>query len=508
MNQLQQLVKDQGLIKRSSLIGGEWLETNAETYGSASTFTVTNPFDGQMLTQVFDAVNVNVNTGAAEKSEANEKNDVSQVHKAIVIAKTAQVKWAAKTAYERYDIMMRWFELVIEHKEDLAVIMTLEQGKPLSESRGEIDYGASYIKWFAEEGKRIYGETIPPLNSNQSIKVSKQPVGVVGLVTPWNFPSSMLARKIAPALAAGNSVVARPTELTPLSALALGELACRAGIPAGVINIIASEHSQIVGEVLSTHKDIAKFSFTGSTRVGKLLMSQASSTLKKLSLELGGNAPFIVFDDADIDAAVAGVVKAKFRNSGQTCVCVNRILVDETIHDEFVNKLVIATKQLTVGNGLADFDIGPLIHHDAANDVRQLMMSAIKEGATLVFGEPTDSNLQGPLILTNVNNQMAVAQTEIFGPLVGIQSFKAEEQAIELANDTEYGLASYFYSLDIRRIERVAPQLQFGMVGINESIISNAAAPFGGVKQSGFGREGSRHGLDEYLNIKYLCYSY
>lgn len=477
-------LNDPTLLKKGSLINGEW-------HQGAETFEVTNPFDGKEICQVSEAV-----------VDGNE----DLLEKAISAAKQAQVTWAQKTAQERSDLMHKWFDLMMANQDDLARIMTLEQGKPLKESKGEIAYGASYVQWYAEEAKRIYGETIPALNSNQAIKVIKQPIGVVAAITPWNFPNSMLARKIAPAIAAGNTVVARPTELTPLSALALGELAQRAGIPNGVINIIVSQQAEAVGQVFTQQEDIGKFSFTGSTGVGRQLMKQASSTLKKVSFELGGNAPFIVFDDADIDKAVEGAIQAKFRNAGQTCICVNRILVDANKHDEFVAKFVEKTKDLKVGNGLDDVDIGPLIHQKAADKVTELVQSAISNGAKPLLGSLASNNLQEPIVLTNVTNDMEIAQQEIFGPVAAIQKFDTEAQAIKIANDTPFGLAAYFYSKDLSRVERVAAALKYGMVGINEGLISNAAAPFGGIKQSGFGREGSHHGLNEYLNIKYLCY--
>ncbi|GAB3004934.1 NAD-dependent succinate-semialdehyde dehydrogenase [Psychrosphaera aestuarii] len=482
---MSELLKDPSLVKTGSLINGDW-------HSSDATFDVLNPYDQEVLVSVSEVA----------------KDDMSQVEKAIASAKRAQQEWQQKTAYERYDLMMAWFDLMIQHKEDLAIIMTLEQGKPLKESRGEIEYGASYVKWFAEESKRIYGDTIPALASNQTIKVIKEPVGVVAAITPWNFPNSMLARKIAPAIAAGNSIVARPTELTPLSALVLGELANRAGIPKGVINILVGSNAKEVGKVLTTHEDVDKFSFTGSTNVGKLLMEQCASTVKKVSFELGGNAPFIVFEDADIDAAVDGAIKAKFRNAGQTCVCVNRIMVHSSVHDEFVEKFVEKVKLLDVGNGLDNVDIGPLIHPKAADDVRELVREATEQGATIKYGQLLSGTIQSPIVITDVNNEMQIAKTEIFGPVAAIQRFETEKQAVLLANDTPFGLASYFYSQNASRIERVSRGLKYGIVGVNEGLISNAAAPFGGVKQSGFGREGSLYGLDDYLNMKYICTTY
>lgn len=489
---VREMLSDPTLIPSGSYLNGQWHQSN-------DTLAVTNPFDGTLVASV---------------SDLSLQNDANGEHRqtlesAIMAANDAQPLWASKTSYERYELMMKWHDLMMEHKDDLATVMTLEQGKPLSESKGEVDYGASYVKWFAEEGKRIYGDTIPALASHQQIKVIRQPIGVVAAITPWNFPNSMLARKIAPAIAAGNTVVARPTELTPLSALMLAELADRAGIPAGVINIVASSDSKGVGKVLTQHDDIHKFSFTGSTKVGKLLMEQCSSTVKKVSLELGGNAPMIIFSDADINKAVEGAIKAKFRNAGQTCVCVNRILVADDIHDEFVDKFTDQVKRLVTGNGLQNStDIGPLIHNEAAKGVRELVDSSLSQGAHLHYGELTDTNLQTPIVLTEVMNHMDVANNEIFGPVAAIQRFESEQEAIDIANDTEFGLAAYFYSKDIDRVERVAQALEYGMVGINEGLISNAAAPFGGIKQSGFGREGSKYGLDDYMNMKYLCYNH
>lgn len=484
---VKQLLNDPTLLAEGSFINGLW-------HQSESTFCVQNPFDKSDLIEV---------------SEVSDNGEMALVEYAVQAAHKAQLSWASKTSYERYELMMAWHDLMIEHKEDLATIMTLEQGKPLKESRGEIDYGASYVKWFAEEGKRVYGDTIPALASHQEIKVIKQPVGVVAAVTPWNFPNSMLARKIAPAIAAGNTVVARPSEQTPLSALALGVLAERADIPAGVINIVVGSDSKGIGKVLTEHPLIDKFSFTGSTKVGQQLMQQCASTVKKVSLELGGNAPFIVFADADIDAAIEGAIKAKYRNAGQTCVCVNRFLVEQSIRDEFIDKFVEATSQLKVANGLQDdVDIGPLIHDDAAEGVRELVQSALREGASMHFGDVSSTNLQGPIVLSDVTNDMDIAKNEIFGPVAAIQAFTSEEEAVAIANDTEFGLAAYFYSQNIKRINRVAQALKYGMVGINEGIISNAAAPFGGIKQSGFGREGSKYGLDDYMNMKYLCFNH
>jgi succinate-semialdehyde dehydrogenase/glutarate-semialdehyde dehydrogenase len=387
--------------------------------------------------------------------------------------------------------------------------LTLEQGKPLAEAKGEIAYGAAFIEWFAEEGKRVYGDTIPGPSGDKRIVVIKQPVGVVAAITPWNFPNAMISRKAAAALAAGCTFVVRPATQTPLSALAMAELAERAGIPAGVFNVVVGDDARGMGKVLTEHEDVAKFTFTGSTGVGKSLISQCASTVKKVSMELGGNAPFIVFNDADIDAAVAGALVSKYRNAGQTCVCTNRILVQEGVLAEFTEKFVTAVKGLSLGNGLDEgVTIGPMISAKAVGDVKVLVDDSINQGAKIVLGDSDVSlgeSFLSPIILTNVTNDMAIASNEIFGPVSGIISFKEESDALEIANDTEFGLAAYFYSRDIGRIWRVAEGLEFGMIGINEGIISNAAAPFGGVKQSGSGREGSKYGLDDFLEIKYLC---
>jgi succinate-semialdehyde dehydrogenase/glutarate-semialdehyde dehydrogenase len=397
----------------------------------------------------------------------------------------------------------------MENQDDLGRILTLEKGKHLAEAKGEIAYGAAFLEWFAEEGKRVYGDTIPALSSDKKIVVIKQPVGVVASITPWNFPNAMIARKAAAALAAGCTFVVRPSESTPLSALAMAELAERAGIPAGVFNVVVGSNSRGMGQVLTQHPDVAKFTFTGSTGVGKLLLTQCATTVKKVSMELGGNAPFIVFDDADIEAAVQGAIISKYRNAGQTCVCTNRILVQQGVLAEFTEKFKNAVAELHIGDGLADgVNLGPMISDKAVCDVEKLVAESIAAGAKIAFGgqrSEVGELFYQPTILTGVTNDMPIAANEIFGPVSPIIAFETEEEAIELANDTEYGLAAYFYSRDIGTVWRVAEGLEFGMVGINEGIISNAAAPFGGVKQSGNGREGSKYGLDDYLEIKYLC---
>jgi len=418
------------------------------------------------------------------------------------------VEWRNKTAKERGAILRRWFNLMMEAQEDLAVILTAEQGKPLAEARGEIAYGASYIEWFAEEAKRVYGDTIPAPSGDKRAVVIKQPVGVVACITPWNFPNAMLTRKIAPALAAGCTVVCKPANETPLSAYAFTKLAERAGVPAGVVNIITGVTREI-GAELTSNPIVRKLTFTGSTQVGKLLMEQCAATVKRTSMELGGNAPFIVFEDADLDEAVKGAMICKFRNAGQTCVCANRIFVQEGVYDQFVKKLGKATAELTLGNGADEgVAVGPLINEGAANDVLTVVEDAVAGGANISAGG-SRSGLGKcfiePTILTDVNTDMKVFREEIFGPIAPVFKFSTEEEVVQMANDTEFGLACYFYSRDIGRIWRVAEALEYGIVGINEGIISNEMAPFGGVKESGQGREGSKYGLDDYLEIKYMC---
>jgi succinate-semialdehyde dehydrogenase/glutarate-semialdehyde dehydrogenase len=478
-----QNITDQALVKTASYIDGNWVE-------SAVKIAVCNPANGEVL--------VNISDASPEMAE-----------QAIFAASKALASWSAKSAQQRSDILRKWFDLMLQHQDDLARILTLEQGKPLSEAKGEIVYGASFIEWFAEEGKRVYGDVIPASSGDKRILVIKQPVGVVAAITPWNFPNAMIARKAAAALAAGCTFVVRPATLTPLSALALGELATRAGIPAGVFNVVVGKDSNGLGKILTEHPLVAKFTFTGSTGVGKKLIAQCASTVKKVSMELGGNAPFIVFDDADIDAAVQGALISKYRNAGQTCVCTNRILVQRTIHQTFCDKFIAAVRKLEVGDGLvSSTQVGPMITSKAANDVDSLVQQSIALGAELAIGGGSSAqgeNFYLPTVLTNVTNDMPIASNEIFGPVSPIICFDDESEAIRLANDTEYGLAAYFYSRDIGRIFRVAESLDFGMVGVNEGAISNAAAPFGGMKQSGNGREGSRYGLDDYLEIKYLC---
>ncbi len=477
-------ISDQGLLKTEAFVDGEWIAADG-----GETYPVLNPASGEAIAEV-------AKCGTAE------------TRRAIEAAERAQVDWRARSAKDRAGILRNWFNLMMESQEDLAQILTAEQGKPLAEARGEIAYGASYIEWFAEEGKRIYGDTIPGPANDKRVVVIRQPVGVVACITPWNFPNAMLTRKIAPALAAGCTVVCKPANETPLSAFAIVELAKRAGVPAGVINIVAGVTREI-GAELTSNPIVRKLTFTGSTQVGKLLIEQCAATVKRTSMELGGNAPFIVFDDADLDEAVKGAIICKFRNAGQTCVCANRILVQEGIYDAFSEKLMLAMAGLKLGNGTEDgVNVGPLINKGAANDVMEFVDDAVAKGATVVTGG-NRSDLGEcyiePTVLANVSSDMKVFREEIFGPIAPLFKFKTEEEAITMANDTEFGLACYFYSRDVGRIWRVAEGLEYGIVGINEGIISNEAAPFGGVKESGQGREGSMYGMDDYLEIKYMC---
>lgn len=476
-------LQDNQLVKNFSYINGSW-------HSSEPQISVTNPADGSEVAKISNA-------------------GVAETELAVKAAKGALKMWSTKSANERAGLMRNWFNLMMQHQEDLGRILTLEQGKPLAEAKGEVAYGAAFIEWFAEEGKRVYGDTIPGPSGDKRIVVIKQPVGVVAAITPWNFPNAMIARKAAAALAAGCTFVVRPAIQTPLSALAMAELAERAGIPAGVFNVVVGDDARGMGKVLTQHPDVAKFTFTGSTSVGKTLLTQCATTVKKVSMELGGNAPFIVFADADIDAAVQGAIVSKYRNAGQTCVCTNRIFVQNEVLAQFTEKFTAAVEKLAIGNGLDDdIVIGPMISSAALNDVDQLVKQSIAAGAKVVLGakkDPAGENFYQPTILSNVTNDMAVAKNEIFGPVSPIISFDTEAEVIAMANDTEFGLAAYFYARDIGRVWRVAEALEFGMVGINDGIISNAAAPFGGVKQSGSGREGSKYGLDDYLEIKYLC---
>lgn len=478
-------LQDPTLVKTQALIDGQWLDAD-----NGDTHPVINPATGAVLTHVPDM-------GTAE------------TQRAIAAADRALPGWRGKTAKERATLLHRWHDLILANLEDLSRLMTLEQGKPLAESRGEVAYGASFIEWFAEEGKRIAGEVIPAPTTDKRLVVIQQGVGATAAITPWNFPIAMITRKVAPALAAGCTSVVKPAEATPLCALALAELALRAGIPAGVLNVVTTARPSVVGEVLTSSPIVRKLSFTGSTAVGKRLMAQCAPTVKRLSLELGGNAPFIVFNDADLDAAVNGALVSKFRNAGQTCVCANRLLVQDEVYERFTAKLVEAVAALQVGDGMADgTQIGPLINQAAINKVDKLVADAISQGAKVAWGgtrHALGGHFYTPTVLTDATADMALAQEEIFGPVAPIFRFKTDDEAIQLANDTTAGLAAYFYSRDIGRVWRVAEQLEYGMVGINEGLISNEMAPFGGVKESGIGREGSHHGINEYLQIKYLC---
>ncbi len=478
-------LRDPNLLRTQAYIGGRWVDADA-----GAVAPVRNPATGATLGTVPEL-------GAAE------------THRAIEAAGAAFPGWAATPARERAALLRRWHGLMLEHQEDLAALMTAEQGKPLAEARGEIAYGASFIEWFAEEGKRLYGEIIPPPQGDRRLVVLRQPVGVAAAITPWNFPSAMITRKAGPALAAGCTFVCKPAIQTPFSALALAELAARAGIPPGVFNIVTGNDAQAIGEALTTHPLVRKMSFTGSTAVGKRLMAQCAGTVKKISLELGGNAPFIVFDDADVDAAVRGAIASKYRNSGQTCICANRLLVQSGIHDAFTRKLAKAVARLRVGDGLAGpTDQGPLIDERALAKVERHLADAVGKGARVVLGgkrHALGGTFFEPTVVEGVTAQMLMAREEIFGPVAPVFRFETEQEAIRLANDTEFGLAAYLYTRDLSRSWRVAEALEYGMVGLNTGLISSEAAPFGGIKESGIGREGSRHGILEYTELKYLC---
>ena len=472
------------LLKQQAFIDGCWCDADDK-----QTQSVINPATGEALAQV-------PYMGAAE------------TQRAIDAAQAALPQWRALTAKARSNILRRWFELIVQHTDDLALLMTSEQGKPLAEARGEVAYAASFIEWFAEEAKRIYGDTIPGHQADKRLIVLKQPVGVTAAITPWNFPAAMITRKAAPALAAGCTMVLKPAPQTPLTALALAQLAQEAGIPAGVFSVVPGD-AMAIGRVLCDSPVVRKLSFTGSTAVGRKLMAQCAPTLKKLSLELGGNAPFIVFDDADIDAAVEGAVIAKYRNAGQTCVCANRIYVQDNIYERFAEKLAAKVATLKVGKGTdADVTIGPLIDAKAVEKVQSHLHDAIDKGANLLCGgQLLAGNFMTPAVLTDVDSSMTVAREETFGPIAPLFRFHDESEVIAMANDTEFGLAAYFYANNLSRVWRVAEALEYGMVGINTGLISNEVAPFGGIKASGLGREGSKYGIEEYLELKYLCLS-
>ena len=474
-------LNDPSLLESRAYINGEWRSSD-------KTFAVTNPSTGEVIAQVADT-------------------SMEDVKEAIDHAYVAQKSWAAKTGKERAAIMRRWHDLMIANADDLAVILCAEMGKPLAEAKGEIGYGASFIEWFAEEGKRIYGDVIPGHQHDKRIVVLKQPVGVVGSITPWNFPNAMIARKVAPALAVGCSFVARPAELTPLSATAMAVLAERAGIPAGVFNVLPNSDASGTGKEMCSNSKIAKITFTGSTRVGQILMAQAAVGIKKMSLELGGNAPFIVFDDADLDAAVEGAMIAKFRNNGQTCVCANRMYVQAGVYDAFAEKLAAAIAKLVPGDGMQDgVTTGPMINEAAVAKVEAHLADAVAKGARILAGgKRISGTFFEPTLIADVPVTALVSSEETFGPVAPLIRFETEEEVIALANDTEFGLAGYFYANNLARVWRVAEALETGMVGVNTGLISTEVAPFGGVKQSGLGREGSKYGAEDYLEIKYIC---
>lgn len=476
-------LQDPSLLKTECYINGQWCRAD-----SGALLAVTNPATGETLAQV-------------------PKMGKAEAERAVAAAQAALKGWQAKTAKERSIILRRWFDLMMTHQDDLAVILTSEQGKPLAEAKGEIAYGASYIEWYAEEGKRVYGDIIPGPAADKRVLVAKQPIGVCAAITPWNFPNAMITRKAAPALAAGCTFVIRPASQTPLSALVIAELAHRAGIPAGVFNVITGGSSDI-GQVLTEDERVKKFSFTGSTEVGRQLIAQCAGTVKKVSMELGGNAPFIVFDDADIDAAVEGAMISKYRNAGQTCVCANRIYVQSGIYDAFAEKMAAAVKKLTIGNGLdSGVNFGPLIDDKAVAKVEEHIADAKSKGAEVVSGGERHERgglFFQPTLLKNVTQEMKVAKEETFGPLAPLFKFEHEDEVLGYANDTEFGLAAYFFSRDIGRIVRMSEGLDYGMVAVNTGILSNEAAPFGGVKQSGLGREGSKYGIEDYVEIKYI----
>ena len=477
------LLKDPSLLKTDALINGQWLK-------GASRFDVLDPATGLKLADV-------ANLGPADAQAA------------IAAANAAWPAWRTKTAKERSTILRKWFDLLMANQDDLGRIMTAEQGKPLPEAKGEVAYGASFVEWFAEEAKRINGETLPQFDNNRRLMVLRQPIGVCAAITPWNFPVAMITRKVAPALAAGCTVVIKPAELTPLSALAVAELAIRAGIPAGVLNMLSADadNSIAIGQVLCASDVVRHISFTGSTEVGRILMAQSAPTVKKMSLELGGNAPFIVFEDADIDSAVEGAFASKYRNAGQTCVCSNRLYVQERVYDEFVTKFAAKVRTAKVGNGFEDgVNQGPMIEEAALVKVQRHVDDAVAKGArVLVGGKRLPGQFFEPTVVADATADMLCAKEETFGPFAPVFKFKTEQEAVDAANNTEFGLASYFYSRDVGRIFRVSEALEYGMVGINVGILATEHVPFGGVKQSGLGREGSHHGIDDYVEIKYLC---
>ena len=483
---LKSMLSDPSLLQTQAFINNQWVDGE-----NGATFDVSNPARGDVIAQV------------ADLSRAD-------LARAIHGAEAAQKKWAALTAKERCNILRNWYNLMMEHQSDLAMILTAEMGKPLAEAMGEIAYGASFVEFFAEEAKRNYGETIPGHQADKRITVIKQPIGVAASITPWNFPNAMITRKAAPALAAGCAFVARPSELTPLSALALGVLAQRAGLPAGILQIVPSNDASASGKEFCENSKVRKLTFTGSTRVGRILLSQAAEQVKKCSMELGGNAPFIVFDDADLDEAVIGAMACKFRNNGQTCVCANRIYVQAGVYEEFTKRFKVAVEAMKVGDGFAGADLGPLISKPALAKVEDHIADALSKGAVVATGgKPHDlgGTFFEPTILTGVTQDMTVSKEETFGPMAPLFKFENVDDVIAMANDTIFGLAAYLYAKDLSRVYKVAEALEYGIIGVNTGIISTEVAPFGGVKQSGLGREGSHHGMDEYLELKYICMS-
>ena len=483
---LKSMLSDPSLLQTQAFINNQWFDGE-----NGATFDVSNPARGDVIAQV------------ADLSRAD-------LARAIDGAEAAQKKWAALTAKERCNILRNWYNLMMEHQSDLAMILTAEMGKPLAEAMGEIAYGASFVEFFAEEAKRNYGETIPGHQADKRITVIKQPIGVAASITPWNFPNAMITRKAAPALAAGCAFVARPSELTPLSALALGVLAQRAGLPAGILQIVPSNDASASGKEFCENSKVRKLTFTGSTRVGRILLGQAAEQVKKCSMELGGNAPFIVFDDADLDEAVIGAMACKFRNNGQTCVCANRIYVQAGVYEEFTKRFKVAVEAMKVGDGFAGADLGPLISKPALAKVEDHIADALSKGAVVATGgKPHDlgGTFFEPTILTGVTQDMTVSKEETFGPMAPLFKFENVDDVIAMANDTIFGLAAYFYAKDLSRVYKVAEALEYGIIGVNTGIISTEVAPFGGVKQSGLGREGSHHGMDEYLELKYICMS-
>ena len=482
---LKSLLRDPSLLETRAFVGGEWIDAD-----DGATFEVTNPARGDVIAHVADL-------GRAETARA------------IDAAAAAMKDWAARTAKDRAQVMRKWFDLMMANQDDLGTILTAEQGKPLAEAKGEIAYGASFIEWFGEEAKRVYGETIPGHQADKRISVIRQPIGVVGSITPWNFPNAMIARKAGPALAVGCGFVARPAAETPLSALAMAVLGERAGLPKGILSVVPSSRASDIGKEFCENHLVRKLTFTGSTEVGRVLLRQAADQVMKCSMELGGNAPFIVFDDADLDAAVEGAMASKFRNNGQTCVCANRIYVQAGVYDAFADKLKAAVEKLHVGDGLTEgTTTGPLINQKAVDKVEEHIRDITQGGGqVLTGGKRKDGLFFEPTIVTGVTRDMKVATEETFGPLAPLFRFDTEDQAVAAANDTIFGLAAYFYARDIGRVTRVQESLEYGIVGVNTGIISTEVAPFGGVKQSGLGREGSHHGLEDYLEMKYICLS-